>query len=87
MKVTAEQLSDILDAYIILTDVRLVKNSLGIGTFEGIIDNISKNEIRITKPHSTLIYNDSFEREDYCEDVELDVAMTELREQLDLLNE
>mgnify|MGYP006968284743 CR=1 FL=1 len=67
MKVTAEQLSDILDTYIVLTDVRLVKNSLGIGTFEGIIDNISKNEIRITKPHSTLIYNDSFEREDYCE--------------------
>lgn len=67
MKVTAEQLSDILDTYIVLTDVRLVKNSLGIGTFEGIIDNISKNEIRITKPHSTLIYNDSFEREDFCE--------------------
>lgn len=67
MKVTAEQLSDILDTYIILTDVHLVKNSLGIGTFEGIIDKISPNEIRLTKPHSTLIYNDSFEREEYCE--------------------
>lgn len=67
MKVTASQLSDILDTYIILTNVRLVKNCLGIGTFEGIIDNISKSEIRITKPNSTLIYNDSYEREDYCE--------------------
>ena len=34
MRVTANQLSDILDTYIILTDVHLVKNSLGIGTFE-----------------------------------------------------
>ena len=67
MRVTANQLSDILDTYIILTDVHLVKNSLGIGTFEGIIDKISKKEIRLTKPHSTLIYNDSFEKEDYCE--------------------
>ena len=67
MKVKANQLSDILDTYIILRDVHLVKNSLGIGTFEGIIDKISKNEIRLTKPHSTLIYNDSFEKEDYCE--------------------
>lgn len=67
MKVTASQLSEILDTYIILTNVQLVKNSLGIGTFEGIIDNISKSEIRITKPNSTLIYNDSFEREEYCE--------------------
>lgn len=67
MKVTAEQLSDILDTYIILTDVHLVKNSLGIGTFEGIIDKISQNEIRLTKPHSTLIYNDSYDREDFCE--------------------
>lgn len=67
MRVTADQLSDILDTYIILTDVHLVKNCLGIGTFEGTIDKISENEIRLTKPHSTLIYNDSFEREDYCE--------------------
>lgn len=67
MKVTTDQLSDILDTYIILTDVHLVKNNLGIGTFEGIIDKVSQNEIRLTKPHSTLIYNDSFEREDYCE--------------------
>lgn len=67
MTVTSSQLSDILDTYIILKDVHLVKNCLGIGTFEGIIDAISKSEIRLTKPNSTLIYNDSFEREDYCE--------------------
>lgn len=67
MKVRANQLSDILDTYIVLTDVQLVKNAIGIGTFEGIIDNISKDELQLTKPHSTLIYNDSFEREEYCE--------------------
>lgn len=67
MKVTADQLSEILDTYIILTDVHLIKDSLGIGTFEGIIDKISQQEIRITKPHSTIIYNDSYDREDFCE--------------------
>lgn len=67
MKVTADQLSEMLDTYIILTDVHLIKDSLGIGTFEGIIDKISQHEIRITKPHSTIIYNDSYDREDFCE--------------------
>ena len=67
MKVKASQLSEILDTYIILTDVHLVKNALGIGTFEGNIDSISKKMIRLTKPNSTLIYNDSYEREDCCE--------------------
>lgn len=41
MKVKASQLSDILDTYIILTDVHLVKNILGIGTFEGNIEKQS----------------------------------------------
>lgn len=67
MKVKANQLSDILDTYIVLTDVQLVKNALGIGTFEGTVDTISKEEVQLTKPNSTLIFNDSFEREDYCE--------------------
>ncbi len=67
MRVKAEQLRDILDTYIILSDVQLVKNSIGIGTFEGVVDSISKELIRITKPNSTLIYNDSYGREDCCE--------------------
>lgn len=67
MKVKASQLSDILDTYIVLTDVHLVKDELGIGTFEGIIDNISDHLVRMTKPNSALIYNDSYEREDCCE--------------------
>lgn len=67
MNVKASQLSDILDTYIILTNVHLVKDALGIGTFEGTIDSISKKMIRLTKPNSTLIYNDSYEREDCCE--------------------
>lgn len=67
MKVKASQLSEILDTYIILTDVHLVKNALGIGTFEGIVDNISKQKLKLTKPNSTLIFNDSYEREDCCE--------------------
>ena len=32
------QIYDILDTYIILTDAHLVKNKIGIGTFEGIIN-------------------------------------------------
>lgn len=67
ISVTSGQLSEILDTHIILEDVHLVKNGLGIDTFEGIVDAISKTEIRLTKPNSTLIYNDSFERENYCE--------------------
>lgn len=67
MKVKASQLSDILDTYIVLTDVQLVKNAIGIGTFEGIVDSFSKDELRLTKPHSTLIFNDSYEREEYCD--------------------
>jgi hypothetical protein len=64
--VRASQLSDILDTYIILTDVHLVKNEFGVGTFEGVLDTISKSEVKLTKPHSTLIYNDSYEQEGYC---------------------
>lgn len=67
MRVRTDQLSDILDTYIILTDVHLIKNTLGIGVFEGTIDNISKNKLQLTKSQSTLVYNDSFEREDCCE--------------------
>lgn len=66
MKVKASQLSDILDTYIILTDVHLVKNGIGVGTFEGIVDSISNHLIRLTKPNSTLIYNNPYEREDCC---------------------
>lgn len=67
MKVKVSQLSNILDTYIILTDVHLVKNNIGIGTFEGTIDCISSEPIRLTKPNSTLVYNDSYERDGYCE--------------------
>ena len=69
MRLKASQLSEIYDNYIILTNVKLVKNELGIGTFEGTIDTISKSEVTLTKPHSTLIYNDSYEKEDYCTDI------------------
>ena len=64
MKVKASQLSEIYDTYIILTDVHLVKNKLGIGTFEGIIDYISPEWTRLTKSNSTIIYNVLFEIED-----------------------
>lgn len=67
MKVKESQLSDILDTYIILTDVHLVKNEIGVGTFEGIVDSISNHLIRMTKPNSTLVYNNPYEREDCCE--------------------
>jgi hypothetical protein len=67
IKVKASQLSDILDTYIILTNVHLVRDNFGIGTFEGTIDNISDELITLTKPNSILIYNDSYERETCCE--------------------
>ena len=67
MEVNTEQLSDILDTYIILKDVHLVKNNLGIGSFEGTIDDISTQKLRLTKPNSTLVYNDSYSHEPYCE--------------------
>ena len=67
MKVRASQLSEIFDTYIILSDVKLVKDQMGIGTVEGIIDAISNTELRLTKSKSTLIYNDSYDKEVYCE--------------------
>ena len=67
MRVKASELSEILDTHIILTDVKLIKNPIGVGTFEGIIDSISKEWKPITKHNSTLIFNDSYEREEYCE--------------------
>lgn len=67
MRVNSHQLTDILDTYIILTDVKLVKNKIGVGTFQGTIASISKTPIRVTKDKSVLIFNNSLEREDYCE--------------------
>lgn len=67
MEVNTEQLSDILDTYIILKDVHLIKNNLGIGSFEGTIDDISTQKLRLTKPNSILVYNDSYSHEPYCE--------------------
>lgn len=49
MEVNTEQLSDILDTYIILKDA------------------ISTQKLRLTKPNSTLVYNDSYSHEPYCE--------------------
>jgi hypothetical protein len=67
MIVKASQLSEILDTYIVLTDVHLVKDNFGIGTFEGTVDSISNELIRMTKPNSTLVYNDSYDKEGCCE--------------------
>ena len=67
MRVRSSQLADILDTYIVLTDVKLVKNKIGVGTFEGTISSISKTPLRVTKDKSVLVYHDSYEREEYCE--------------------
>lgn len=67
MKVNAEQLSEILDTYIILTDAHLIKDDIGIGVFEGVVDTISEEFVQLRKPNSTLIFNDSYEREECCE--------------------
>lgn len=65
-RVNAEQLDDILDTYIILTDIRKVRNKIGVCNIEGTIDEFSKEPIRLTKNNSTIVYNDSFEAEDFC---------------------
>ena len=66
-RVKVSQLEDIFDTYIVLGDVRLVKNNIGIGTFEGIIEVISDEPVRLTKPNTTLVYNNSMYKESYCE--------------------
>lgn len=66
-RVKANALANIFDRYIVLTEVELVKDSMGIGTFEGIVDAVSDKPIRLTKPHSTLIFHDSYEKEENCE--------------------
>lgn len=65
--VSTVQLENIYDLYMVLTDVTLVKNKLGIGSFTGILDCISKTPVKITKPNSTIVYHDSYEREENCE--------------------
>ena len=65
-RVKAAQLDNIYDTYIILTDVKLIQDKLGICDHEGIIDEVSKTPIRLSKENSTLVYNDSFEAEDFC---------------------
>ena len=63
--VNAAQLKSLYDLYIMLTDVRLEKNEIGIGNFVGILDCYSENPLKITKPNSTIIYHDSYEED--CE--------------------
>lgn len=66
-RVSTTQLENIYDLYIILTDVTLEKNKLGIGSFVGTLDCFSTKPLKITKPNSTIVYHDSYEREENCE--------------------
>ena len=63
MRVKSEQLSEILDTYIILSNVKLVKNRIGIGDWEGTISAVSKEPISITQENSVLIYHDYLDGE------------------------
>ena len=65
-RVNAAQLDNIYDTYIILKDIKLVQDKLGICDFEGIITTISENPIMLTEDNSTLVYNDSFEEDAFC---------------------
>lgn len=67
MRVKSRQLENVLDTYILLTDVKLLKNRIGMTTLDGIVSAISKEPIRITQENSVLIYHDSYEREENCE--------------------
>ncbi len=66
-QVSTAQLKNIYDLYIILTDVKLVKNKFGIGNFVGTLDCFSEAPLKITKPNSTIVYHDSYEKEENCE--------------------
>ena len=54
-------------AYIILTDVILEQDEVGIGNFVGTLDCYSEKPLKITKPNSTIVYHDSYEKEEGCE--------------------
>lgn len=67
MRVNARQLDEICDIYIILHDVKLVKDDFGECEYEGIIDSITKECIPITKENSCIVYNDSMNVDCYTE--------------------
>lgn len=65
--VSTAQLKNLYDMYIILTDVALEKDEIGVGSFVGILDCYSEEPLKITKPNSTIVYHDSYEKEEACE--------------------
>ena len=66
MEVTAEELSNILDTYIILEDSQLIPKEPFGTTYKGKIKKVSKSMIHPSKNGDVLIFNDSIERQEYC---------------------
>lgn len=61
-KVDTRQLEDVTDIYMILTNVETIDNPVGTCYVEGILDEFSKEKIRISKRNSALVYNPSYLR-------------------------
>lgn len=66
MEVLDSELDNILDTYIILGDVKLVDISPIEKAYQGKIVAISNKLIHPSKEGQTLVFNDSFSRQEYC---------------------
>lgn len=63
MRVTTSQLSEIYGHYIILSDVKLVQDDMGVCKFEGIVDSITDVQIPFKNENSTLVYHDPMDKD------------------------
>jgi len=61
-EVNTHQLEDILDVFIILTNVQIVKDYVHNSYIKGILDEFSKERIWLSKRNSTLVYHPSYLR-------------------------
>ncbi len=59
IRVYVPQLSNIYDTYIVLTNVKLVKDKFVCAEFGGIIGYFSTEPLSLTQDNSTLVYNSS----------------------------
>ena len=66
-EVTTHQLEDILDTYMVLTNSQVVTDFIHNSYIKGILDDYSKEPIKLSKYKSTLVYHPSYEREEFVD--------------------
>lgn len=64
-EVNTHQLEDILDVFMILTNVEIVTDFVHNSYIKGTLDEYSKERIWLSKDNSTLVYHPSYEREEW----------------------